>query len=425
MATLDAGGVTGLVDVSRAQGPTPGEGASVEGVSRVSMDGSRVYFVAEGVLTTAPNANGEVAAAGADNLYLYDAGSGQTAFVARLSPADSADWSVAGRPVQASQPDGRFLLFPSQAHPQGTGDSSAAAQLFRYDAVTGKLVRVSVGRRGTYVCPQTGQPQVGYNCNGNVQDARYSPQIQTPAYSVRSPAAAASSGLNITSNGTAFFESTNALTPLAVNGYPNSDPGFANVYEYHDGDVQLISDGQQGEVGAILGSKPTNGTQLLGATADGGGVLFASARQLVPQDTDSQVSLYDARVDGGFPAPAVAGGCEGTACRGPATQTPPGGTAGTAGFAGPGNLKGRGNCSRLARQGKKLARRSARLRRQAQRAGDGRYARRTRRAASRLSKRAHKLSKRAGRCRGRSPGGRAPAGRAARRHNMNHGRAGR
>jgi hypothetical protein len=56
----------------------------VQAVARISEDGSHAYYVAKGVLTTASNANGEKAEAGADNLYVYDASAQSTAFVATL-----------------------------------------------------------------------------------------------------------------------------------------------------------------------------------------------------------------------------------------------------------------------------------------------------------------------------------------------------
>jgi hypothetical protein len=43
---------------------------------------------------------------------------------------------------------------------------------------------------------------------------------------------------------------------------------------------------------------------------------------LVPQDGNTQLSFYDARVDGGFPAPAAPPSCEGEGCQGAAEVTP-------------------------------------------------------------------------------------------------------
>ena len=62
--------MTSLTQVSHD--PRAGEAAEVQGVLRVAPDGSRAYFVARGVLSEAPNAQGAVAVKGADNLYVYD-----------------------------------------------------------------------------------------------------------------------------------------------------------------------------------------------------------------------------------------------------------------------------------------------------------------------------------------------------------------
>ena len=87
-----------------------------------------------------------------------------------------------------------------------------------------------------------------------------------------------------------------------------------NVYEYHDGNVYLISDGHD------LNVVPP--VSLEGTDASGDDVFFNTADQLAPQDTDTDEDVYDARVDGGFPAPALAPECAGDACQGPLSPTP-------------------------------------------------------------------------------------------------------
>ncbi|HWW90833.1 MAG TPA: hypothetical protein VNY35_08655, partial [Solirubrobacteraceae bacterium] len=64
--------VSKLVQVSHDE--NPGQAAEVRGVARVSMDGSHVYFVAQGALTNTPNKLGEAPVAGAENLYVYEPG---------------------------------------------------------------------------------------------------------------------------------------------------------------------------------------------------------------------------------------------------------------------------------------------------------------------------------------------------------------
>lgn len=43
----------------------------------------------------------------------------------------------------------------------------------------------------------------------------------------------------------------------------------------------------------------------------------------MPQDTDTQVDIYDARIDGGFAPPVEPAQCSGGACKGPAAEGPP------------------------------------------------------------------------------------------------------
>ena len=58
-----------LVDVSA--GGVSGQEPRVQGVVAISADGSHVYFVAQGVLTSTANSQGEVAQEGANNLYVF------------------------------------------------------------------------------------------------------------------------------------------------------------------------------------------------------------------------------------------------------------------------------------------------------------------------------------------------------------------
>jgi hypothetical protein len=344
LAELNSTEVTRLVDVSEGGtgDPTPGHGAEVQGVVRVSSDGSRVYFVAKGVLTDSANANGEGALPGSFNLYAYDSESGRTSFVTRLSAADESDWmGEDSHPVQASAGSGRFLAFLSQARPLGTDDSSEAAQLFLYDAADGSLRRASVGQRGTYPCAQTGELEQGYNCDGNVQSQLQQPTIAVPAYAFTDKAIGGNVNIAVTTDGTVFFTSNDALTPGAANGYPGQEPGVRNVYEYRGGDVYLISDGREAPTGATEpNGENFTSTFFRGALADGHGVLLSTADQLVPQDTDSIASLYDAQIDGGFPARVASTTCPGAGCRESAASPAPIPNASSTTQTGAGNVGG-------------------------------------------------------------------------------------
>jgi hypothetical protein len=290
--------------------------ANVLGVTRVSEQGTRVYFVAEGRL-----------------LGVRDTLTGQTTPIATLSPEDEADWQVddgATRPVEAT-PDGRFLLFASMNDitPDAAGSGE---QLYRYDDIEQRLVRVSIG-------------QNGFNDNRGEAFA-----IPSPAYGGH--AVAAPHGVAISDDGAyVFFSSDEGLTPQALDnavigeectenppfGQPcaHLKPIFArNVYEYHHGNVSLLTDGQDRH--EQLGQ--TSAVTLLGASSSGNDVYFTTADPLVAQDTDTQMDIYDARIGGGFPPPTVAASCQGETCEGALSSAPGFQAAASSSFPGAGNL---------------------------------------------------------------------------------------
>lgn len=54
----------------------------------------------------------------------------------------------------------------------------------------------------------------------------------------------------------------------------------------------------------------------MGTDESGEDVFFTTTDQLVPQDVDTQVDIYDARIDGGFALPSVQSSCSEDACQG-------------------------------------------------------------------------------------------------------------
>jgi DNA-binding beta-propeller fold protein YncE len=320
MAEIEGAGqsaaISRLVQVSHD--PNAVQSAEVQGVARISEDGSHVYFVAKGVLTGEANGLGQTAELGEDNLYVYDTGAQRTSFVATLAVSDSHDWtavgSAVGSGVQAT-PDGGFLVFPSFADltadaPDGT------LQLYRYDASTGALQRVSIGQQGTYECPATKKPQDGFNCDGAtgemhitaLEGASGGKEFRTIG------------GRAISTDGSyVFFTSTDALTPRAQNT-------VMNVYEWEadgagacrllTGCVSLLSDGHDASEEA---GEPLVG--FMGADASGADAFLQTSDALSPSDTNLALGVYDARLGGGFPAPAQPASCLGEGCQ-PAEGSP-------------------------------------------------------------------------------------------------------
>lgn len=308
-------GIKRLVMISEGEAgdPSPGMGAEVQGVVRISEDGSHVYFVAKGKLTSSPNARREEAQPGNDNLYVFDTGSERISFIGALNGnTDSELWhhSQFKGAVEAT-PDGQFLVFTSGADLTSDDTSSEAApQIFEYDAVSGSLTRVSIGQRGSYRCPSSGTIEEGYNCNGNTDNTEEAPTMQFPSYISSDYVRTATSSLTVSNNGsTIVFESRDSLTPLAT-------AGDMNVYEYREGNVYLISDGHDATEVSSVGVH-----KLLNIDGTGEDIFFATGDQLVPQDVDSEVDFYDARIDGGFPGPSSSPGCV-EDCQGEPSATP-------------------------------------------------------------------------------------------------------
>jgi hypothetical protein len=276
----------------------------VQGVARVSEDGSRVYFVAKGILAGV-NREGASPSAGQDNFYVWERNtnepSGRVKFIGTLSGLDTNDWSVAdNRPVQAT-PDGRFIVFSSVAH-LTPGDTSTQSQVFEYDAVEETLVRVSRG--------QAGFPAGEANADG------HRAVLGSPHYAELFERIAAVRGLSISADGSRVaFTSSGALTPDAEAA---AAAGAESVYEYRstgsipNGDVYLISDGKQTDIGASGVAMDPSGRD----------VLFASPDRLLQQDTDTQFDIYDAREGGGFAAPISKWACSGEACHEASSAVP-------------------------------------------------------------------------------------------------------
>jgi hypothetical protein len=420
-AELESGAIKRLVQVSHD--PTNGLAANVMSVVRISADGSHVYFVAKGVLTTTSNGNGEVAEEGAANLYVYDTATGgapeRTSFVANLltageeselktgveegeqakteqagiaekktgiaaqkteiaakqeavaiqkakceglagsehkecqealkelkeelkelkeelpeleeelaeaeletaeviatelADAVSAKDGVTPKDVErpfAATPDGQFLAFVNARHLTGTGDTGMGSQVFEYNAQSRGIQRVSVGQ------------------HSSAQDL--APRIASSSYQIADSVTTADSTLTMSSDGAyVFFESPDALTPQATDDQAlacifeekksaeekecNSFTYTQNIYQYHDGQVSLIAtvrDPSAARLQRLVGTDPT-----------GSDVFFTTVDALVPQDTDTQVDVYDARVNGGFPVPATEAGCSGDACQGASSPAP-------------------------------------------------------------------------------------------------------
>jgi hypothetical protein len=98
------------------------------------------------------------------------------------------------------------------------------------------------------------------------------------------------------------ISSTDSYTPVAV-----SDHGQQVLYEdTPNGAPSLIDEWVSGQIGQVSPAGSTHSYKVLGTAGPAlEDVFFAANEPLVPQDLNAgTTAIYDARVDGGFPAPA-------------------------------------------------------------------------------------------------------------------------
>jgi hypothetical protein len=328
-----------LTDLTPDSNRADANGASVVAFIDASTDGSIVYFTATGVLSSEPNSQGAKAQGGASNLYVYDANTGTTRFVAPGNGIEGVrsagkDFSAAGGVTSQATPDGRHLVFRSSEHitsddklspacpptnefGEPTGPAGLCAEVYLYDQPGNRVVCVS--------CDPSGAPPTSSAVLPAEMEIGRNVPASTP-YTVPVPRFVSDSGERV------FFNSSDQLTPDApppspskahlVNNMRGDSCQFeCNAYEYENGHVYLIA--------------PAAG--VVAATPSGNDVFFYSYAQLAPQDRDGTVDIYDARVGGGFPALA-APVCSGASCQGAPAPAPVFAVPPSATFNGVGNF---------------------------------------------------------------------------------------
>jgi hypothetical protein len=344
-------------------------GADVRGVLGISEDGDYAYFAANGVpdgVGNSPNARGEEAKAGdcegtfnsqsgSCNLYLWRAGptsTGTTSFIARLDVAggevetDAANWAPTTENIFPTSnfektarvsPDGQTLLFRSRRQLTAY-ESEGTSQLYRYRAGDPGPTCVS--------CDPTGEGPSAERGLGDVFPSVVVPTNPAPNLSH-----------NLSADGErVFFESTDPLVEADTNGAVKCEfsgsklqsyPSCLDVYEWEaqgtgtcdaahavaeGGCLYLLSTGKGAEPALIAD-----------ASGEGQDVFFYTRSQLVGQDEDELIDVYDAREEGGLAAQNQPLGqiCESTdGCHGPPSAKPP--IESPQKFSGPGNPKPKG-----------------------------------------------------------------------------------
>lgn len=376
---LPAGSVAaGCSSLTNISVPTVGgENAEVRGIAAaVTADGSRVYFVAEGVLDEAPNKLGDAAVSGQPNLYLWQQGAG-VRFVATLTEEDATDWgesafipfSSSGALTAAASPGGRYLGFMSQRSLTGydnrdKASGEAAQEVFRYDSATDELRCVSCNPTGGR--PQSAIPSqvnsafvdpfklwAGRPVAAALPEATMTTSPTGGGVSLYRPRA-------VLDNGRVFFNAIDALVPADSNGewdvYQYEPTGVGDCSAYSGGASiarlsggcsSLISSGTAGDEAAFLDADET-----------GDNAFFLTPARLSGLDEDNEVDIYDARVGGIAATRSSNDECLGEACH-PAGQAPGVPLPASSAFNGAGNVKpARKHCGK----GKRRVRRKGKVR---------------------------------------------------------------
>jgi hypothetical protein len=266
----------------------------------VASSGTRAYFVSPTALPSEPNPNGEEAKIGAENLYLSEEGT--IRFVGVLTKLDVEgellpngrfgglgqwiegleDAALAKDPSRVT-PSGTTLLFESRADLAGF-ESKGLAQVYRYDAAEGRLDCLS--------CSPTGEPPTSNASLQSVSENQFSTQIGGAFMKIA----------NQSPDGQrAFFQTAE---PLVV----RDTDGKLDVYEW-EGEGTGSCEREKGCTYLISGGHSPSPDYLFAMSTSGDDVFFRTADLLLPRDAETTLSLYDARVEGGFPEPREARRC--------------------------------------------------------------------------------------------------------------------
>ena len=225
----------------------------------------------------------------------------------------------------------------------------------------GPIDRIDVAPSGEYVAFLTSSPLTSYDntaengvCDtfslGEVHDGplceemyRYAPASETLKCVSCNPTGAPAigdvsasyDGLFMTNDGRVFFLTPDSLVPQDTNE-------AEDVYEYVDGRPQLITSGT-GTKDVINTGNQERRAGLMGVSANGIDVYFATYEGLVPQDKNGAFErIYDARTNGGFALPTESEPCASAEeCHGASSEAAaPFVSATSSGFGNGGNATG-------------------------------------------------------------------------------------
>jgi hypothetical protein len=311
-----------------------GPESSVTGVIGASEDGATVYLVADQILTSHGNSEGEIPIAGEPNLYVTHDGA-PPVFIATLSAEDGreiqpfqsesvfvqkgeyGDWLPgSGQRTARVAGDGSAVVFMSNRPLASVGfpggyPNNGLEEVYSYDSTTNRLFCVSCSSNG-------GPPQVSEG-----RAAAFLPISWSLTYL---PQWVSDDGSRV------FFNSAESLVTQDTND-------LQDVYEWEregSGSCTRESAVNGGCIALLSAGDSKSYSWLLGASASGNDVFVITRAQLSSEDHNETFDMYDARVNGvvSLQVPVcTGGGCQGIPVSQPVFATPPSVT-----FAGAGNF---------------------------------------------------------------------------------------
>jgi Tol biopolymer transport system component len=354
-------------------------GAGIFGATAIANDGSRVFFVADDVLTPETNSVGHAAEAGQPNLYLYEVATGETKFIATLAAPDVSTCNptcAGGEPTGLvegadiyrdayTSPDGSVFVFTSSG--SLTGEDHTPSTTLTYEAYSGER-KIFVGSTAGFLQGRTvaigigGQEELDTidEINGptEITLSEYGPSFHkglveehpagAPIVQVNAEIyryASADGALTCVSCTPPGVLSTQSASLGEVGGGSYAPPGYAPQMSedgsriFFDSPDPLVAGASEAVSQRVY--EPTNvyewdegkvyliadaadgGAVFNGTTSSGDDVFFTTRNALLPGVVAGFKHVYDARVNGGFATETPVGDpCAEEPCRFYAPTTP-------------------------------------------------------------------------------------------------------
>lgn len=293
------------------------------GVYAVATPDHRFVFFAS---VDALNAAAGAAPAGAPKVYRYDTQDQTLVYEADLSTDGKLNGINLG-PIGAVSDDGTRVLYQSTSGvvrlwregsptltvaPGLSLEGASIANNYRLTADGHNVLLQSSAPLGGeplhppgttqfYRWTESDQQLVCVSCGSTSHPATASATIRTGAQNEL----LASRGISADGR-SVFFQTASALADNDANA-------VADVYEWRDGVLRLISGGRAGARASWIVDNSPSGDDVLFATEDG----------LVPYDKDGSYDIYDARVNGGISIREPEAPCVGDGCQGAQSPPPP------------------------------------------------------------------------------------------------------